>query len=245
MSDSLPPAEFDEYSQGYEGGSEDSFKRMLGGDQTAFIEVKAEWLIRDLASSRQEDHGPGPKPRLLDYGCGTGILLSIMRRLGFGGTLDGCDVSSGMLEEAARTWKDGKQPEFRLIEDGNAPYPDQRFDVIVISGVLHHVEPSQRKPVYQDLVRLLTPGSRVYVFEHNPLNPVTRWVVSRVPIDKNAVLLSADEVRKGLTDVGLVDIRTRYLMFFPPRLRLLRYFENWLRWCPIGGQYVTGGSKPR
>ncbi len=245
MSGPHPPAEFDEYSEGYEGGSEDSFKRMLGGGQISFIEVKADWLIRDLASRRRQDSRLGPAPRLLDYGCGTGILLAVLRRLGFGGTLEGCDVSSGMLEEAAQTWKHGDLPNLQLMEGHRAPYADGIFDVIVVSGVLHHVEPAQREPVYQDLVRLLTPGGRVYVFEHNPLNPVTRWVVSRVPIDKNAVLLNAAEAREGLSSVGLERIRTRYLMFFPPRLRVLRYFENWLRWCPMGGQYVAGGSKPR
>ena len=42
------------------------------------------------------------------------------------------------------------------------------------------------------------------VFEHNPLNPVTRFVVARTPIDPNAILLRAAEVMRGLSGAGFV-----------------------------------------
>ena len=89
----------------------------------------------------------------------------------------------------------------------------------------------------------MKPGGRVYVFEHNPLNPVTNWVVKHTPIDQNAILLRAGEVTRGLKEAGFEGVGTSYQMFFPPRLRFLRGVENLLRWLPFGGQYAVWGKK--
>jgi SAM-dependent methyltransferase len=114
-----------------------------------------------------------------------------------------------------------------------------RYDVVTISAVLHHVAPPDRPVVYRNLLRMLKPTGRLYVFEHNPLNPVTVWVVKNTPIDRNALLVSAAGVRRGLRDAGFDGLRTRYLMFFPPRLTWLRGVEAALRWLPLGGQFVV------
>ena len=241
-------SEFDEYADDYTGGSEVALKRMLGRDLSDYVEVKAEWLLRDLSGAAGADRADpaGERPasdttRLLDYGCGNGVLLMLLRRLGFRGDLAGADVSAGMLEEAARQWPDDSPPGFRQINKGSAPYDDGSFDIVVASAVFHHVPPADRAAVYGDMARLLAPGGRAYVFEHNPLNPLTRYVVRRTPIDRNAILLGAGEVVSGLASAGLQDVRTKYLMFFPPAARLLRPAERALGWLPIGAQYVVRG----
>jgi len=232
-------SEFDDYSDDYCGGCEVSFKRLLGRDLSSYAGVKAEWLLRDLARRGWAPLVEKAAPRLLDYGCGTGILLASLRRLGFAGELQGVDVSAGMLEEAARQWKDGELPPLQQIRGGRAPYPDGSFDVVAASAVFHHVMLADRPGVFRDIARMLDRGGRAYVFEHNPLNPVTRFIVSRTPIDEDAILLRATEVRRGLEAAGLQDIRTKYLMFFPPALPWLRPLERGLGWIPMGGQYVV------
>ena len=240
-------AEFDRYAEGYVGGSDNRLKRLLGKGLSQFIEVKAEWLLADLAARGWEVSNPGRAPRLLDYGCGTGLLLQALRRLGFQGGLAGADISSEMLKVADDAWTrdtglDGDRPVLGMIREGRAPQPDGSFDVVVASGVFHHVQLPQRAAVHRDIARLLDRSGRAYVFEHNPFNPVTQFVVRRTPIDRNAVLLWAAEVRGALRTAGLAHLRTSYIMFFPPRLHWMRGLEPFLGWLPLGGQYVVSGT---
>jgi hypothetical protein len=90
---------------------------------------------------------------------------------------------------------------------------------------------------------VLAPGGRLYLFEHNPYHPVTRWVVRHTPIDKHAILATPAQVRGGLHAAGFFDMRTRFLLFLPPRWCWTSRFEKWLGWLPAGGQYVVTGCK--
>jgi len=110
--------------------------------------------------------------------------------------------------------------------------------------VLHHVPISERPAVYAELARVLKPGGRLYVFEHNPRNPLVRYVIARTPIDANAILLDSQEVRRGLTQTVRYQLDTDYLMFMPPGIGLLRGVDRALAWLPLGAQYVVAARKP-
>ena len=126
-----------------------------------------------------------------------------------------------------------------LIENARAPFDAATFDIVILCSVLHHVEPSSRHLVYQDVMRLLNPGGCACIFEHNPCNPVTQWVVKHTPIDKNVVLLHPGEVRAGATRAGASRVSTQYLVFFPPRWKRLRPVEQFLHRLPCGAQYAV------
>jgi len=233
--------EFDAYATDYGAGMDIGLKCCLGPDAESFIEVKVAWMLQYLA------RWPLPNdvevPRLMDYGCGVGTLLRVLRRMGFAAELAGCDVSRGMIKEACERWPQDEPLRFEPIENGRAPYADQAFDLVVLSSVMHHVEVAERNIVYADALRLLKIGGRLIVFEHNPFNPLTQWVVHHTPIDQNAVLLRPCEVVRGLKAVSGVATHTEYLMFFPPRMVLLRPCERFLRWFPLGAQYVVVATK--
>jgi len=234
-----PPAEFDQYAAGYSAGMENPLKKLAGNSAGDFIDVKVRWLLNyesRLGKARAST-------RLLDFGCGTGLFLKRLRHLGFAGRLRGCDVAAEMIAEASRTWTVGPPPSLDHFTPPRLPYPDCRFDVVVACAVLHHVPPAEREAVYREIARVLAPGGRFYVFEHNPLNPLTQCVVRHTPIDRHAVLLMPGEVKRGMTRSILVRRRSRALMFFPPRWRALSSLEHWLRWLPLGGQYVVTGEK--
>ena len=236
-----PPAEFDRYAAEYDAGLGNPLKKCLGGDAVSFVEVKADWLLRAMRHRWRLD--PTQEAiQLLDYGCGTGTLLSVLRRRGYAGLLAGCDVSAAMLAEARRRWSTGPLPCLSVMENGRAPWESQ-FDLVVMSAVLHHVEPSSRPQVYEDALRLVKPGGQLCVFEHSPFNPVTQWVVRHTPIDEHAVLLRPAEVRRGLARAGVSRSDTRYLMFFPPRWQFCRPLEGAISWLPLGAQYVVWGTR--
>ena len=172
--------------------------------------------------------------------------MDVLRQRGYEGFLDGCDVSVEMLAEARRRWSRGPLPELHVIENAQAPFDAATFDLIVLCSVLHHVEPLSRDLVYQDVLCLLKPGGCLCIFEHNPYNPLTQWVVKHTPIDKNVALLPPREVQAGVAEAGALGVQTEYLLFFPPRWRLLRPLERFLHFLPCGAQYaVWAETKPR
>jgi SAM-dependent methyltransferase len=239
MSAEFDPPEFDRHAATYDGGLDNPVKKALG-DADSFIAVKARWLLR---------HEPGLKRdglSLLDYGCGAGDLMRVLAGLGARGTFTGCDVSTGMLDEAARRWPAGAGPAPALSaqEGARTPFADGQFDIATISAVLHHVPPAGRAAVYAELGRVLKPGGRLYVFEHNPRNPLVRHVIARTPIDANAILLDANEVQEGLLGSGRYELETDYLMFMPPGMAVLRFVDRALAWLPLGAQYAVAARKP-
>lgn len=237
-------AEFDQYAHGYDAGMQHPLKRAVGRSPEEFVAVKVRWLLSDLQQRPlgAPDGRVGPL-RLLDAGCGAGTFLRLLQQAGWPGELCGCDPSAGMLEEARRRWNGKPPPRLRLMAEDALPYASGAFDVVILCCVLHHVPAEQRIESLGEGARTLASGGRLYVFEHNPRNPVTRWVVRRTPINQHARLVWPARVSAELGAGGLDDVRTRYLMFLPPRWRAVRWIEDWLSWCCWGGQYVVSGTK--
>lgn len=77
------------------------------------------------------------------------------------------------------------------------------------------------------------------VFEHNPFNPVTRYIVGSCPFDANAVLISPWLMSSRLRQAGFEMIEVRFTGFFPRALACLRPMERWLGWAPMGAQYYA------
>ena len=89
----------------------------------------------------------------------------------------------------------------------------------------------------------LRPGGRLFVFEHNPYNPVTRHLVNTCPFDADAVLLTRAETVSLLKAAGFEPSAAAYCLFFPQMLAVFRPLEAWLGWLPLGGQYFVAGRK--
>jgi SAM-dependent methyltransferase len=233
-------AEFDRHASGYDGGLDNPIKRMMGSSADPFIAVKANWLLRRESNLR------GGRLKLLDYGCGAGDLMRVLAGEGARVQFTGCDVSPGMLAEATRRWPPGRdpQPELALQDGARTPFAARSFDVVTVSAVLHHVPPAERPAIYAELARVLKPDGRIYVFEHNPRNPLVRYVIARTAIDANARLLDVREVRRGLLDSGPYRLDQDYLMFTPPGLTFLNPIDRALAWLPLGAQYVVAARKP-
>ena len=195
--------------------------------------------------------------RLLDVGCGNGQLEALIlgelaarapRQAGgaIDVRLDGIEVSEKCVEEAQRK----KLPCscFRSYDGQTLPFEDGSFDVVVFCVVMHHVPPEIREPLLRECRRALKPGGALMIFEHNPLNPMTRWIVKRCPFDEDAVLLRSGEATRRCRRTGFRVVERRFINFFPNRgiFRKLMSLERWLRWMPMGVQYYghavrTGG----
>ena len=150
-----------------------------------------------------------------------------------------------MLRQVEKRWPRelGAPPQLAPQQGASTPFADGQFDIAMISAVLHHVPIADRPAVYAELGRVLKPGGRLYVFEHNPRNPLVRHVIANTPIDRNAILLDANEVRHGLLDTARYELDTDYLMFMPPGMAALRGVDRLLTWLPLGAQYAVAARK--
>lgn len=216
---------FDRYAQSYSEAHAASI-RASGEAPEFFAQHKLECLRRS---------GATPAQFVLDYGCGTGSLTRLLA--GQFASVAGYDPSALSLEQARAA-----APTATFYEQESA-VPEQAFDLAILSGVLHHVPPAERAQVLHRVTEKLRPGGRLFVFEHNPYNPLTVQAVRACPFDDDAVLLPPAEVRGLLRSAGLTAVDQQFVLFFPRALQRLRPLEPWLAWCPLGAQTLTLGSR--
>ncbi len=160
-----------------------------------------------------------PSGRILDVGCGTGVIASRLADLGY--EVTGTDPSQGMLDHLRE--RDGRVTAV-LGSATELPFPDDGFDLTMCVAVMHHI--ANVRDVHTalgEMVRVTKPGGLVLVWDHNPRNPYWKNLMARVPQDDGSErLIPEGEVIAGLTDGGarLVDSRQLGFVpdFVPPRL---------------------------
>lgn len=218
-----PPeaSKFDAYAQNYTELHRQNLKSS-GEDPEYFARYKVECLRRLGAT--------GP---VLDYGCGIGNLtLHLAQEFE---QVCGTDPSRESLRVAR-----ARVPTAEFTEE---PPSEPRFNTAVLAGVLHHVPPPERETTVRRVREALRPGGRLVVFEHNPLNPVTRRAVRECPFDDDAILLFPWELRRLLARAGFDRVEQRYIVFFPRVLAPLRRLEPKLGWLAFGAQTLTVATR--
>jgi ubiquinone/menaquinone biosynthesis C-methylase UbiE len=125
-----------------------------------WAEVRRAWL--DFSGARAGD-------RVLDVGCGTGVVArDLARRVGNRGKVIGIDPSERLIEVAVRRVKElGIEGvvEFRCADGTALPFADGGFDLVVASAVFGHV--SNGMEVLKEMIRVARPGGTVLVFDHD------------------------------------------------------------------------------
>jgi ubiquinone/menaquinone biosynthesis C-methylase UbiE len=115
-------------------------------------------------------YAANPAMRVLDIGCGTGIVSLILARKGF--QVVGIDHSIDMLEIArhkAASLNLSGRITFIQSDIEKISFEDNSFDGITCQGVLHHLR--DMRPVLAEAYRVLKPGGHFYISE--PCNPPT------------------------------------------------------------------------
>ncbi len=214
--------DFDNYTDNY---------NQLLKDRTKFFSSNEEYFARyKVDLMRKQVHTP--INRILEYGCGIGRNIPFLQKAFPDSLIIGSDISGVSLDIARR---DNEGVKF-FLENENIKSTSM-FDLIFVAGVFHHIPVSQRIEVARVLFNRLLPGGQLFVFEHNPFNPLTRRIVNNCPYDEDAVLLKPSELKRILSEVSFIIERKAYCLFVPPSLSLFSKIENKLGWLPLGGQY--------
>jgi ubiquinone/menaquinone biosynthesis C-methylase UbiE len=224
---------FDEFAGDYDALMQ---KQLQGfGEESAYF---AEYKVR-LVKERLTQTKPNQSPAtILEYGCGTGRNLTFLRTYFPDALIEGCDISEASLNLASK-----RAPDVNLFTL-NAAVPSKQYDMVFIACVFHHIAPPERKGAFEQIYSMLKPNGELFIFEHNPFNPVTQRMVSTCPFDKDAVLLTPSELESRTKDAQLKLVEKKYALFFPAPLKALRPMEAYLGWLPLGGQYYIRAVKP-
>lgn len=119
--------------------------------------------VRDRFPAIQKVWGAMRAPRrVLDYGCGNGVLTYWLWSNGFGEEVVGVDVSRTGVEHARRAYGRAGLAFDNAAEIGR--YPDAGFDVVVSSHVLEHID---------------DPRAALAI-----LAPKAEWLVLEVPLER-------------------------------------------------------------
>jgi ubiquinone/menaquinone biosynthesis C-methylase UbiE len=225
----MEEAEFDKVAAQYRSMHAANIK-ITGEDPEYFAEYKVIDIANELAQRV-------PRPRVLDFGAGIGNSVPFFRRHLPGSRVTCLDVSRKSLEIGSELH--GEQAEFTHYDGTTIPYEAATFDVALASCVFHHIDHAEHVAQLREIRRVLKPGGMLCLFEHNPLNPLTRHAVNTCPFDENAVLIGAPTMRRRVRDAGFGNARVKYRIFFPHFLRTLRPLEPKLTWLPLGAQYYV------
>lgn len=229
---SLNP-EFDAYAEDYDAALQRGLS-VSGETKDFFAQGRMAWVHRRL-----QDFHFQPKSAL-DFGCGTGTSVPLLLGLGKMEEVMGVEVSKRSIE-VARKLNPSKAVRFSLIADLD---PAGRFDLAFCNGVFHHIPAGKRGQALDYVFQSLRPGGLFAFWENNPWNPGTRWIMSRIPFDRDAITLSAPEARDSLCRAGFEILRTDFLFFFPRALAWFRCLEPSLVRVPLGAQYLVLARRP-
>lgn len=218
--------EFDQYADDYDAALQKGLS-VSGESKDYFAEGRAVWLAQCLTRLNV------PAGDILDFGCGTGSATPYLLKLPGAKSVLGLEVSPQSLKVAERLHG---APHVRF-ELSSAHHPGANLDLAFCNGVFHHIPVAERPNAVRYIHESLRPGGLFALWENNPWNPGTRYVMSRIPFDSDAITLSYLETQKLLRTVGFQILRTDFLFIFPRALRALRPLERLVTLLPLGAQY--------
>ena len=205
-----------------------------GSEHQFYIDVKRNYLLQLI----EKTFAKNEELDVLDLGCGIGLYHTGLN--GCFRKLHGADISPLSIETAkkAHPWVN-----YAHYDGARLPYETGRFNVVFSICVMHHVPAESWYNFTAEMHRVLKPGGLAIIFEHNPYNPATQYIVRSCEIDKDAVLLTPCKLRSIFRDTQFLNIKTRTILSVPPKGRFLSSVDMLLGNLPFGAQYYLSARK--
>lgn len=155
---------------------------LSGEDKTYFARGRLAWLAGQLPARGL----PTPR-RILDYGCGGGDTTLQLARQWPAARVVGCDPSETLIAAARRADHAGR---CEFLPPAALPRGEPPFDLVYCNGVFHHIPAAEQPAALAWIHARLAPAGIFSLWENNSWSPAARWVMSRIPFDRDAVMLA-------------------------------------------------------
>jgi SAM-dependent methyltransferase len=229
--------EFDSFAHEYEALHSANITAS-GYPPSYFAEYKIKEIARHLAAIDRADK----EIHFLNFGCGIGNSEAYIRRYLPRSVIYSIDVSPKSIDYARERHKELPDVSFSVTDGKSIPF-SRSFDVIFVANVFHHTPREHHLRTVKMLYAALALRGWLYVFEHNPLNPLTVRAFNTCPFDKGAVLLPPWYACKIFDQAGFKKRSLRFTLFIPKPLAVLAPLEKYLGKVPLGAQYYIAASR--
>ena len=148
-----------------------SIKTVKKSDYVLESEAEAERLERQaqtpqlLVSEEFRNFSASPGQRILDAGCGTGVVSRYLAKKFAEVEIVGCDLSDLRVQAAKNKSSELKNVHFSSENLTHLSFHDAVFDHVVCRYVLEHLSPENVLKVLNELKRVLKPGGRVFILD--------------------------------------------------------------------------------
>lgn len=168
-------------------------------------------LFGQWATVMVDAAGVGPGDRVLDVGCGTGVVArAAVDRVGPAGSVTGVDLNDGMLTVAAAShpdiaWRQGPAE--------HLPFEDGAFDRVVSQFVLMFLESTDQ--ALSEMRRVLAPGGSVALATWSNIEESPGYAAMVELLDREIGGWAADALRAPFTIGSEELLRSLVAPMFP------------------------------
>jgi ubiquinone/menaquinone biosynthesis C-methylase UbiE len=150
--------------------------------------------------------GPGQTAADIGFGGGVGLRL-LLDRVGPAGSVHGIDVSTTMVDQARRAFRERCAAGTLTLAVGSMtelPLAEDVLDAAITVNTVYFVE--DLEAAFRELARVLRPGGRLVVGVSDP------EAMARMPVTAYGFRLRpVDALAEAMTAAGLADVRTEHL----------------------------------
>jgi ubiquinone/menaquinone biosynthesis C-methylase UbiE len=173
----------------------DPIVKLLGGD-------RARKALLDQAAIQ-------PGHRVLDIGCGTGALVTLIKRLHPDVDVVGLDPDPKALIRVRR--KAERAGVLIHLDQGfsdDLPYPDASFDRVFSSFMLHHLQAGEKEKTLREVRRVLKPGGSLHLLDFGGQESGQNGFLSRLFHSSHSLKDNSDSrIIALMSQAGLVNPR--------------------------------------
>lgn len=154
---------------------------------TPLYDPLLKWVMREETFKRRliDQAHIRAGQHVLDLGCGTGTLTVLLKMLYPEAEIVGIDGDSEVLDRAkAKAERAGVDIKWEYGLAFELPYPDQSFDRVLTSLMLHHLTSDNKRLTFREVLRILRPGGELHVLDYGKphssiVKPITQ-VIARL-----------------------------------------------------------------